>query len=110
MESHTMGLNGRPDLIVRTDDGLYIWDWKTSPNLYPETRLEMAAYALLAAEKYGQPVIGLVAMRLDYAVGGSFSPEKDLLKIDDYGEDAIMFQKLLDVFRPLQAWQAKNHS
>ena len=110
IESGTLGLNGRPDLIIRGKKGLEILDWKTSPNLYPETRMEMAAYALLAAEKYREPVVKLTAVRLDYNMNATFTPEKDLLEIEDYDEDAALFQLLLKAFRPLQAWQSKHHS
>lgn len=110
ISSDTLGLIGIPDLIVKTTDGLMIVDWKSSPNLYPETRLELAGYALLASEYYNLPVIYMQAFRLDYNEGATFNEAKDLLTIDDYGPDAVIFQHLLKAFLPLQTWLAKHHT
>lgn len=110
IESDVLGLNGTPDLIEQMPNGLKITDWKSSPNLYPETRLELAGYALLASEKYQLPVICMQAFRLDYNPGATFNESKDLLDIPDYGPDAVIFQHLLKAFLPLQTWLAKHHT
>jgi hypothetical protein len=109
LESDKHGFLGRADLVTRDANGLQIWDWKTGNSIYPETRMELAAYACLVSEAYDEPVTKVTAVRLDTSDAHVFNPVRDVMEIDDYGPDLQLFLELVPVFRDLQAWMAEHH-
>lgn len=56
MCSPTHKLAGTPDLICRVDGELTIMDWKTGSGIYPEMFMQMAAYAMMYEEEFGEKV------------------------------------------------------
>jgi CRISPR-associated exonuclease Cas4 len=61
--SERLKLVGRPDRIVRTDEGLIPEEWKPSKKVYPSHRAQLGAYFLLIEEEYGErPPYGVVVL------------------------------------------------
>jgi CRISPR-associated exonuclease Cas4 len=61
--SEKLKLVGRPDRIVRTDDGLIPEEWKGSKRVYPSHRAQLGVYFLLVEEEYGErPPYGVVVL------------------------------------------------
>lgn len=52
-------LAGTPDLVCRVDGKLTIMDWKTGSGIYPEMFLQMAAYAIMYEEEFGEKIEAL---------------------------------------------------
>jgi CRISPR-associated exonuclease Cas4 len=61
--SSRLKLVGRPDRLVRTDEGLIPEEWKPSKRVYPSHRAQLGAYFLLVEEEYGErPPYGVVVL------------------------------------------------
>lgn len=57
MHSTRLGLSGRPDLLILTTDASYPVDFKDTANgVRRNHRMQLAAYAMLAEERFGRPV------------------------------------------------------
>jgi len=55
LESEILGLRGRVDRL-KIDDEIVPYELKTRKEIYDSDKIQLAAYALLLEEKYGQPV------------------------------------------------------
>jgi CRISPR-associated exonuclease Cas4 len=61
--SERLLLVGRPDRLVRTEEGLIPEEWKPSKKVYPSHRVQLGAYFLLVEEEYGErPPYGVVIL------------------------------------------------
>jgi CRISPR-associated exonuclease Cas4 len=61
--SERLMLVGRPDRLVRTEEGLIPEEWKPSKKVYPSHRAQLGAYFLLIEEEYGErPPYGVVVL------------------------------------------------
>lgn len=61
--SERLKLIGRPDRLVRTEEGLIPEEWKPSKRVYPSHRAQLGAYFLLVEEEYGErPPYGVVVL------------------------------------------------
>jgi hypothetical protein len=62
--SEANGFAGTLDLLVMTEEGITVLDWKTSKAIYPEARLQIGAYALAVDEMGHGPVREGLILRL----------------------------------------------
>lgn len=65
--SRKYGYCGRMDntLLMRVHGRLALGDWKTSKAIYPEYRMQAAAYAQAYQEMYGIPIAERIIIRID---------------------------------------------
>jgi hypothetical protein len=91
--------SGTLDCITRSKDGLVLIDWKTSKSIYPEFRLQTAAYQLAWEEEHpDQPIEGRYLVRI--AEDGSVEPHyfpRSTYRLDKKG-----FLGALDLYRRAQ--------
>jgi CRISPR-associated exonuclease Cas4 len=61
--SERLLLIGRPDRLVRTEDGLIPEEWKGSQRVHPSHQAQLGTYFLLVEEKYGErPPYGVAVL------------------------------------------------
>lgn len=80
--SPTLKLAGTVDMICELDGKLTIIDWKTGSGIYPEMLLQMAAYALMYEEEFGQTVeqVGVVNCSVKAPFKYYFTDKLEILK------------------------------
>jgi CRISPR/Cas system-associated exonuclease Cas4 (RecB family) len=80
--SPTLQLAGTADLLCRVDGKLTIMDWKTGKGIYPEMFLQLAAYALMYEEEFGEKIeqLYIVNASIDNMFQTQVSDQLDLLK------------------------------
>ena len=83
LRSERLGLSGKLDLLILTPDACYPVDFKdTEGGVRRNHRVQLAAYALLAEEAFGQPVhegfIYLVPKKVVVAVGLTEADRQDV--------------------------------
>lgn len=91
--------SGTLDALARQEDSLVLLDWKTSKSIYPEFRLQTAAYQLAWEEEHpDQPIEGRYLVRI--AEDGSVEPHyfpRSTYRLDKKG-----FLGALDLYRRAQ--------
>jgi predicted RecB family nuclease len=92
-EKHRVG--GTCDLVANTENGLILVDLKTSSGIYPEMRLQVAAYAQMLIEN-GHDIREVHILRIDKE-NASFHHHK-LGSPDDLKDEWEMFKLLRDVY------------
>jgi hypothetical protein len=73
--------SGTLDVVIRNDAGLFLIDWKTSKSIYPEFRLQTAAYVAAYEEEFpDQKIEGRYLVRIteDGQVEPHFYPRSTL--------------------------------
>lgn len=93
--SPTHKLAGTPDLIARVDGKLTIMDWKTGSGIYPEMFLQMAAYALMYEEEFGEKIEALHVVNASISNMFKDRVETDVTRYQEAYLDALKLYKVM---------------
>ncbi len=69
MFSERYGYAGTADRIVKYNDALWVMDFKTSKEFWPEVDFQLAAYFTAFQQEFQMPLAGAIAIRLDKGTG-----------------------------------------
>src|SRR3990172_9281226 len=97
------GTADSPGWVARVVDSLAVVDWKSSKALYPEHRMQLAAYAVAASEMTGQEIRERWLVRLGQGTG---KPEPAHLPAEDLEKDFNAFLAAKQLWERLEEMKA----
>ncbi len=90
---------GTPDALARRDGKLVVIDWKSSSGIYGDTIVQVAAYALLLEETFGEVVDEADILRFDKLTGDFL--HKHVHGLDSAKRQFLLFREAYDIAKEL---------